>query len=129
MLFNGKYYNKPGHLGMTTEELKEALAGGGGGIFLVTLSFEDGNPVLNKNFTEIMNGIKAGQYPVLIAPSIPKYANMLLWYAGNDSAKIMFRHDNPFADESTAIESDIIMIQDTNQPFPYTILTPLTINS
>ena len=25
MLFNGKYYNKPGHLGMTTEELKEAL--------------------------------------------------------------------------------------------------------
>lgn len=25
MLFNGKYYNKPGHLGMTTEELKAAL--------------------------------------------------------------------------------------------------------
>lgn len=25
MLFNGKYYNKPGHLGMTREELKEAL--------------------------------------------------------------------------------------------------------
>ena len=31
MLFNGKYYNKPGHLGMTRAELKEALAGGGGG--------------------------------------------------------------------------------------------------
>lgn len=29
MLFNGKYYNKPGHLGMTRDELKEALAGGG----------------------------------------------------------------------------------------------------
>lgn len=27
MLFNGKYYNKPGHLGMTRAELKEALAG------------------------------------------------------------------------------------------------------
>ena len=25
MLFNGKFYNKPGHLGMTTEELKDAL--------------------------------------------------------------------------------------------------------
>lgn len=25
MLFNGKYYNKPGHLGMTRAELKEAL--------------------------------------------------------------------------------------------------------
>ena len=31
MLFNGKYYNKPGHLGMTTEDLKKALQGGGGG--------------------------------------------------------------------------------------------------
>lgn len=31
MLFNGKYYNKPGHLGMTRQQLKEALAGGGGG--------------------------------------------------------------------------------------------------
>lgn len=31
MLFNGKYYNKPGHLGMTRAELKEALQGGGGG--------------------------------------------------------------------------------------------------
>lgn len=30
MLFNGKYYNKPGHLGMTRAELKEALQGGGG---------------------------------------------------------------------------------------------------
>lgn len=29
MLFNGKYYNKPGHLGMTTEEVKAALAGAG----------------------------------------------------------------------------------------------------
>lgn len=28
MLFNGKYYNKPGHLGMTTKDVKEALAGG-----------------------------------------------------------------------------------------------------
>lgn len=25
MLFNGKYYNKPGHLGMTRDELKKAL--------------------------------------------------------------------------------------------------------
>lgn len=30
MLFNGKFYNKPGHLGMTRQQLKEALAGGGG---------------------------------------------------------------------------------------------------
>ena len=28
MLFNGKYYNKPGHLGMTRQQLKEALDGG-----------------------------------------------------------------------------------------------------
>ena len=27
MLFNGKYYNKPGHLGMTRQELKEAIQG------------------------------------------------------------------------------------------------------
>lgn len=33
MLFNGKYYNKPGHLGMTRAELKEALQGGGGSDF------------------------------------------------------------------------------------------------
>lgn len=32
MLFNGKYYNKPGHLGMTRTELKEALQGGGGSL-------------------------------------------------------------------------------------------------
>jgi hypothetical protein len=31
MNFNGKYWHKPGHLGMTTAQLKEALAGGGGG--------------------------------------------------------------------------------------------------
>lgn len=31
MLFNGKYYNKPGHLGMTRAELLEKLNGGGGG--------------------------------------------------------------------------------------------------
>ena len=30
MLFNGKYYNKPGHLGMTRAELLEKLNGGGG---------------------------------------------------------------------------------------------------
>ena len=28
MLFNGKYYNKPGHLGMTRAQVKEAVAGG-----------------------------------------------------------------------------------------------------
>ena len=32
MLFNGKYYNKPGHLGLTRQQLKEALEGGGGGV-------------------------------------------------------------------------------------------------
>lgn len=31
MNFNGRFYNKPGHLGMTRAELKEALQGGGGG--------------------------------------------------------------------------------------------------
>lgn len=29
MLFNGKFWNKPGHLGMTTEEVKAALAKSG----------------------------------------------------------------------------------------------------
>ena len=37
MLFNGKYYNKPGHLGMTRQQLKEALEGGGGGQFVIHL--------------------------------------------------------------------------------------------
>lgn len=31
MNFNGKYWHKPGHLGMTTAQVKEALQGGGGG--------------------------------------------------------------------------------------------------
>lgn len=31
MLFNGKFYNKPGHLGMTRAGLLEKLNGGGGG--------------------------------------------------------------------------------------------------
>ena len=31
MNFNGRFYNKPGHLGMTRQQLKDALAGGGGG--------------------------------------------------------------------------------------------------
>ena len=39
MLFNGKYYNKPGHLGMTRAELKEALAGGGGGGLLIPVVY------------------------------------------------------------------------------------------
>lgn len=31
MNFNGKFWHKPGHLGMTTAQVKEALQGGGGG--------------------------------------------------------------------------------------------------
>ena len=32
MNFNGKFWHKPGHLGMTTAQVKEALAGGGGSL-------------------------------------------------------------------------------------------------
>ena len=46
MLFNGKYYNKPGHLGMTTEELKEALQGGGGGGVLPEIDPADEGKIL-----------------------------------------------------------------------------------
>ena len=49
MLFNGKYYNKPGHLGMTRAELKEALAGGGGGGIKGTLKLTNSDE-LNPNF-------------------------------------------------------------------------------
>lgn len=43
MLFNGKYYNKPGHLGMTRAKLKEALK----------KSENDVQPDLNKPLLDI----------------------------------------------------------------------------
>ena len=52
MLFNGKYYNKPGHLGMTRQELKEALAGGG--VFVVNFADDgEGSWVCDKTYEEI----------------------------------------------------------------------------
>ena len=61
MLFNGKYYNKPGHLGMTTEELKEALAGGGS-LYIVTINYNsDEELVTDKPYDEIDTAYNSGK--------------------------------------------------------------------
>lgn len=52
MLFNGKYYNKPGHLGMTRQQLLEKL--NGSSIFVVEFSTdEEENLHCNKTYAEI----------------------------------------------------------------------------
>lgn len=52
MLFNGKYYNKPGHLGMTRQQLLEKL--NGSSIFVVEFSSdEEENLHCNKTYAEI----------------------------------------------------------------------------
>ena len=51
MLFNGKYYNKPGHLGMSRAELLEKL--NGSSIFVEFSSDEEENLHCNKTYAEI----------------------------------------------------------------------------
>lgn len=56
MLFNGKYYNKPGHLGMTRQQLKDALAGGGGGggipdTLFVKITYDPDTETYSSNMT------------------------------------------------------------------------------
>lgn len=75
--FNGKFYNKSGHLGMTTAQVKEALAGGGGGspFYYINLSYdEDDNPVLDKTFAEITAAATAGMIPYIIYNDTGHYA-------------------------------------------------------
>lgn len=50
MNFNGKFWHKPGHLGMTTAQVKEALAGAGKLDYEVVNVTEDG---FDKSFAEI----------------------------------------------------------------------------
>lgn len=66
MLFNGKYYNKPGHLGMTRAELLEKLnGGGGGGVNMLIANIEIGPPPTepiscDKTFAEMKTVLQNG---------------------------------------------------------------------
>ena len=46
MNFNGKFWHKAGHLGMTTAQVKEALQGGGGGGALPEITSADEGKIL-----------------------------------------------------------------------------------
>lgn len=64
MLFNGKYYNKPGHLGMTRAELKEALQGGGGGGYDPDAENKPVAAMTSAEFASMLGGTKIS-LPVL----------------------------------------------------------------
>lgn len=58
MLFNGKYYNKPGHLGMTRTELLEKLnGGGGGGGNFVTITDDGENITCDHTYDELYENV------------------------------------------------------------------------
>lgn len=134
MLFNGKYYNKPGHLGMTRAELKAALealptpeagdagkavlvnadadgyelgeaGGGGGGEFLVTVSGTIMALHADKQFTEILTAINSGKIPVLKVSSITQLANCLFIYEGSTDSAIMFTKYTPITNLSATSKS------------------------
>lgn len=78
MLFNGKYYNKPGHLGMTRAELKEALAGGGGEdkiIMRLSYDAEESAYLSTEKFTsnELKAAFEKGDFYIL-ADDVGTYA-------------------------------------------------------
>lgn len=61
MNFNGKFWHKPGHLGMTTAQVKEALAGGGGDVFAVIFTYDTDHYVSNKTWAEITEAVSNGK--------------------------------------------------------------------
>lgn len=86
MLFNGKYYNKPGHLGMTRQQLKEALAGGGGDerstIADITFS-TDGDGNINAS------SMSFSDFAALVDPSQKQFAHIYVDDGGINDYGIM----------------------------------------
>lgn len=79
MLFNGKYYNKPGHLGMTRAELLEALQGGGGGIETVTVELTADEALSIYQGNNVIKSIEISGTPGIMAITTPD-GNSLLCY-------------------------------------------------
>ena len=90
MNFNGKFWHKPGHLGMTTAQVREALASGVP-LFVITLGYDEGdNPIFDKTRAEIFSAIEGGKYPVLIEPSTGFIYN----YAGTTGTNALLFQNN-----------------------------------
>lgn len=77
MLFNGKYYNKPGHLGMTRQQLKEALDGGGIKTVIVELTAEEALTIYQDG--TVTKSIEITGQPSIMAIATPE-GNSLLCY-------------------------------------------------
>lgn len=96
MLFNGKYYNKPGHLGMTRSELLEKLNGGGGGgggyqnIDIVYGKETGGAVTISKSFNDILASTENNAV-ILILQTGDR--SLLFDLVQSDGNHITFSHD------------------------------------
>ena len=93
MNFNGKFWHKPGHLGMTRAELLEKLNNAGGGNANIDIIFADitTSPVsVSKSYTDIMASV-ATNAVILIAKDNDR--TLLFRLMGADSTQITFECD------------------------------------
>lgn len=120
MLFNGKYYNKPGHLGMTTKELKNRLNSITNDFALAPVTFMitgSGSVATAVAITrDAMGGLSSGSIDVN-SPSEPQAVNVIL-YKGSAVAAALS------AFVSVTITGDIT---ETEEPGVYIITGPGTI--
>lgn len=80
MNFNGKYWHKAGHLGMTTAQVKEALAGGGGGgIKTVTVELTADEALSIYQGSSVTKSIEITDQPNIMVITTPD-GNSLLCY-------------------------------------------------
>ena len=137
MNFNGKFWHKPGHLGMTTAEVKKALqalptpeagdagkavlvnadadgyelgTAGGGEIFYPVYIIDDGegNYTSDKTINEILSAMDENKIPVVI------YEACEHWYNGNVGVnELIFTNVKP-AVITNAISYSITDIRITN---------------
>lgn len=101
MLFNGKYYNKPGHLGMTRAELLEKLNGGGDGGDIVTVKGALTSPTtatLDKTYSEIKQFLDDGKAVEFLIKAGQIY--FTFYFDGYADDDMVFRSENISIDEN-----------------------------
>lgn len=88
MNFNGRYWHKPGHLGMTTAQVKEALQGGGGynpltenKTYTVLTAIEFGSLLAGTAVTKEIAHYSAEQFIPYLTVGIPELSNNIILYA------------------------------------------------
>lgn len=108
MLFNGKYYNKPGHLGMTRQQLIEALAGGGGGGKKGTITFanyEMADHTITAGevlpFVDYLNDLGLTLFTVILIAD----ETVTLSVSGENILHVtLFNQSSPIGEESTYLD-------------------------